>query len=179
MADHGKDEYEELFRKARPRLLIMARIAGIPAQDCEDVVQDALTAAHGELCRGRGPARSSFGTWLQGIEHYKIIDYWRKKKREDSRSQPSTALNSVGAEVSLIESLPARQPDPDLVLAVRQVVDSLPEKERYILLLNDTLELTIQQIAAKLGLPQTTAWRLLKKARLHFAERFMNSRRLK
>jgi RNA polymerase sigma factor (sigma-70 family) len=122
-------------------------------------------AAHVELGRDRGPVRGSFGTWLQGVENIKILDYWRKEKREVSRFLPSTVLNSLGAEVSLIESLPAKQTDPDLVLAVRQVVDSLPEKERLIFWLNDAAEPTIQQIAAKLGLKQTTAWRLLKKAR--------------
>ena len=167
---------EELFREARPRLLMMARIARIPSQDCEDVVQDTLTAAYRELSRGRGPLTSTFGTWLQGIANNKISEYWRRKQRADKRFLPSTALNSLGTEVSLIESLPAKQTDPDLVLALRQILDSLPERERYILQLNDTAELTIQQIAVKLGLPQTTAWRLLKKARQHFAERFMELR---
>src|ERR1039458_148614 len=106
MGDHAEDEYAELFQKARSRLLVMARIAGIPSQDCEDVVQETLAAAHGEVCRGSGPARSAFGTWLQGIQSHKISDYWRRKKREDYRFLPSTVLNSDGAEISLIESLP-------------------------------------------------------------------------
>src|ERR1035441_8488683 len=130
MADHGEDVYEESFRKARPRLLIMARIARIPPQDCEDVVHDTLTAAHREVCRGRGPVRSGFGTWLQGIANNKIKEYWRRKKRADDRFVVPSVLNSAGEEVSLIESLPAKQEDLDLVLAVRQVVDRLPERER-------------------------------------------------
>src|SRR5262245_49768795 len=128
----------ELFQKARPRLLIMARVAGIPSQDCEDIVQEALAAAFIELSRGRPPARSGFGTWLRGITNHKIQDYWRRKKRSTDRFTPPSIESPGRAEMSLIELLPAKQVDQDVLLSVREALDCLPAPERYILQLSDT-----------------------------------------
>jgi RNA polymerase sigma-70 factor (ECF subfamily) len=83
----------------RPYLL---RVASVQLRDrelAEDVVQEALVAAYDGLDRFTG--RSSIKTWLTGILKNKILDVWRRRKRE-----PVTAADlQAELDVSDIDEL--------------------------------------------------------------------------
>src|SRR5438105_4015916 len=74
----GNVEGEAAFhRRYAPRFEIVARQAGVPAQDCEDVAQDAMMAAVSQIKRGIFRGDCSLGTWLEVILRGKIADYKR------------------------------------------------------------------------------------------------------
>lgn len=78
----GDPRSESLFlSRFKSRFELIARSSGVPDEDCEDVAQEALTAAFSQIRRKLFRGESSLGTWLETILHGKIVDYQRRNQR--------------------------------------------------------------------------------------------------
>lgn len=150
----GNCEAEEKFF-AKYRLWIEKEIRwqGVPAAEIEDVVQNVLLAAFDQLRRRNFHAQSSLKTWLGKIVHGKVIDYWRKSRRTPlglltgAETQPNTA-----EQLEAALGLSAVKLNPDLVIAVREVLQQMPEDLQLLLVLNRAGGYTIQEISHSLAL---------------------------
>ncbi len=140
---------EEFGKRAQAWFTQAARRAGIPAQDCDDVAQEALLAALGQLRRGLFRGDSSLDTWLARILRGKIADYWRARGHGglSLTSADEAELLAQGAELSR-----AADCDYSLVVSVHEVLRELPRPHRVILLLNRTGGYTIEEISRGAGL---------------------------
>jgi RNA polymerase sigma factor (sigma-70 family) len=139
---------EEFAQRAWLRFARAAQRAGIPAQDCEDVAQEALLAALSQWQRGLFRGDSSVDTWLARIVQGKIADYWRARgKGGVSFTSIDEEENSDVLALSLIADC-----DYSLVVGVREVLRELPKQHRVILVLNRTAGYTIEEISRIFGL---------------------------
>lgn len=118
--------------------------------DVEDAVQESLLSASHHI--GHLRAVEAFGTWL-----FRIV------KRECNRLKR-------GARYLMGEPIPAEilaqhsPTQPDLIRDLAYCLESLPAHYREVLLLRDLEGMTIDELAAQLGLTREAA-----KARLHRA----------
>lgn len=159
--------YEALDRRFRQRLAWLARAAGIPAQDCEDVVQETLAAACDQLRRGLFRQKSSLGTWLEVLLRGKIVDYRRSPgKRSLSADWALHQFTEIENSPSSLE--PCVLPSPDLVLGIREVIAKLPARHRMVLLMSVSEGLTIAEISRCVGWPPGSVGRILAEAKNMF-----------
>jgi len=85
---------EELYHAYRDRLnsFVSRQLDGEQAA-AEDIVQEIFLAAFGSLDTFRGD--SKLYTWLCGIAHHKIADFYRSIAREASREQPGPDVDPL------------------------------------------------------------------------------------
>jgi RNA polymerase sigma-70 factor, ECF subfamily len=169
------NKIEKIAAKVTARLHYLAWKAGVPARDCEDVVQEALADAVRQLAVAQFRGESSLGTWLHRILSGKIADYWRAKRR---RPPPLTDGRDPGFRESrggndLVDRLPDRRQDAEQAAAVGQALSRLDPIHRLVLSLNHYGGYTAKEIAARLGRPPGTIDRILNEAKRQFRAHYL------
>lgn len=172
--DHKKpteDEaaFEQFIASSRRELERKARQAGIPTEDCADVVQETLVAASSQLKRGLFRRASSLGTWVYTILGGKILDYWKLAyNRHSSKAQ------QIDPDQELLPPLPAPQgAGMELGIAVREALAAIPPRERLLLILKYREEFTVPEIAAQLRWSERQVERVLSRARDLFRQNYL------
>jgi RNA polymerase sigma-70 factor (ECF subfamily) len=139
----------------------VARICGPIALDhAADAAQETLIQVFRDLHTLREPA--ALVGWVRRIATREAIRHARRARRESA------------LEPALAASLPAPG-DPALAADVRSVLESLRPEQRAILVLRDLEGLSEEEAAGQLALARGTAKSRLHRARLAFAERWMEA----
>ncbi len=131
--------------------------------EAKDAAQEAFINAYRNLAKFRGDAKVS--SWLHRIAVNQCLT---KKRREKSRSE--TFLDDEKNEeeryfVAPPDQTPSREFESnEKTRAVRQVISSLPEDLRQIVIMKEFEEMTFQEISETLELPLSTV-----KSRLYTA----------
>jgi RNA polymerase sigma-70 factor (ECF subfamily) len=144
----------------------------------EDLVQDTLVAAW--RAREDFEGRSNERTWLIGILKRKIVDYYRRRWREQAASE----LSPDPEGDRLIEAMFDRQgmwsqhrPQPwsdpakafesgEFIQQLRTCLDGLPPRLAEVFTLRELEGIEGKQICQDLGLSSTNLWQLMHRARL-------------
>ena len=158
----------EFSERYRPRLLWLAQSAGVPAQDAEDVVQEALTASISQMQRGLFRGECSLGRWLETILRGKVIDYMRSAGKMILASDPDDGEVTYPQKVGMAATWHTQ----DLVLTVREILDQMPPRQRAVLILHKMFGLTIEEVGAKLQWPPGRVGRIVSEAKATFYEIF-------
>lgn len=111
----------------------------VPETDVDDVTQDVFMSLLDALNSFEG--RSTFSTWFHRITMNKVADYHRKafRNREDfSEIQMNTSFN------------PWNETDEELT--IEEVLRSIPDKYKQIIILKFSKGLTFGEISELLGL---------------------------
>jgi RNA polymerase sigma-70 factor (ECF subfamily) len=121
--------------------------------EAEDLTQDIFLKVFKSL--GTFDRRANFQTWLISVSRNLCIDHYRsvRKERETiDRDVDAGELAPATAEPGPIAALEQR----DRVMLLRDALASLPETLRTAVMLRDIQELSYQEIAARLKLPEGT-----------------------
>lgn len=133
---------DEFARKFSERFEWIARRKGVPTQDCQDVVQEAMLTALSQMQRGMFRGESKLGSWLVQIIHGKVMDYWRGRP-----GASVIAMDAPGEAHDFVETIPAPMADYELVACVHETLKTLPRQHRVILLLKRTEGFTLEEIS--------------------------------
>lgn len=140
----------------------------------EDLVQESLLAGLNSLTRFRG--ESSEKTWLTGILKYKILDYFRRRYREqpieDVESAADTANNDYTAAGRWLNR-PARwSVDPVAALEQREFMETvhrclegLSQRLAHAFAMRELDGETTAAICKVLNISTTNCWVMLHRAR--------------
>ncbi|MBL8187878.1 MAG: sigma-70 family RNA polymerase sigma factor [Acidobacteria bacterium] len=158
---------DEFARKFSERFEWLARRKGVPAQDCQDVAQEAMLAALSQMQRGLFRGESKLGSWLEHILIGKISDYWRRQ-----RSRAALPMDEPGELHDFVETIPEPISDYELVIHVCETLMTLPGQHRVILLLKRNQEFTLEEISHMLELTLAQVSGKLYAAEEMFRERF-------
>jgi RNA polymerase sigma factor (sigma-70 family) len=147
--------FEWLMRRSNRRLYRLARAVLRDPTEAEDALQDAYLAAYRSMERFRGD--SSLSTWLARL----VLNECLGRARRAKRRQNVIPLVSADAE---IETLPAADADsPDKVAQRAQMralleekLDRLPEDFRVVFVLRSVEEMSVEDTAQCLGIPEAT-----------------------
>ena len=134
----------------------------------DDFMQEVFLAAWQHLPRYEG--RSSLQSWLLGIARHKVEDHYRSRLREPE------PLDDAGEESlpdpRTEDSFEALLDRERLEARARQVLDSLPETYRTVLLWRYWEKRSAAQMAAETGRSVKAVERLLARARQQFKRRW-------
>jgi len=134
--------------------------------EAEDLTQDIFLKIFKSL--SSFDRRANFQTWLISVSRNLCIDHYRsvRKERETiDRDVDPGDLMPVSAEVSPYAQLEHR----DRVSMLREAMTALPDTLRTAVLLRDIQELTYQEIADRLELPEGTVKSRINRGRTELA----------
>ena len=119
--------------------------------------------------------RANFQTWLISVSRNLCIDHYRsvRKERETiDRDVDPGEVAPVSSEPGAVAALEQR----DRVTLLRQALAALPEALRTAVLMRDIQELTYQEIAEKLRLPEGTVKSRINRGRTELARQIRRLR---
>lgn len=155
--DH--DAFSELARGSIARLYAAARLILRDDVASEDAIQETLVAAWRDLSALRDPDR--FDAWL----HRLLVRACYREARRGRRRW------TIEQQVRVARTA---EPDPAVDLAARDELERgfqrLDTDQRAVIVLHHYLGLTLDEVAAAIGVPTGTA-----KSRLHRATRVMRA----
>jgi RNA polymerase sigma-70 factor (ECF subfamily) len=163
VAERDEPALRELMRRHNQRLFRTARAILRDDAEAEDAVQEAYLKA----IRGIGGfrAEAKLSTWLTRIAANEALERLRKRKRAE--------VLPLEADVEMPPQDDAPQPDSPEQLAMRaetrriveRRIDALPEAFRTVFVLRMVEEMTVEETAAALAVPEATVRTRLFRAR--------------
>jgi RNA polymerase sigma-70 factor, ECF subfamily len=143
----------------------------------DDVAQDVFLRVwtHAQQWSAKGP----FKAWLYRIATYQAFNALRAANRhpQQALSDPDSQFiegDEIYSFQAWIVDTSTLEPGVALELAERQrqlgqLIDRLPEEKREVFSLVEQMELSIQNVAERLGIPEGTV-----KSRLHYARNWLS-----
>ena len=138
----AEDNFAGLVRKHQSMVFSMAYAFLRDRASAEEVAQDVFFELHRSLGGLDSPAHVV--NWLRRVTAHRSIDRQRKLR-------PLWALEDVNEPAA-----PAAQGDPMLAEALRQLIASLPEKPRLVMILRYQEDMDAGEIAEVLEMPVGT-----------------------
>jgi RNA polymerase sigma-70 factor (ECF subfamily) len=151
--------FELLMRRYNQRLYRLARSMLRDAAEAEDAVQDGYLAAYQSMAAFRGEA--SLATWLSRVVVNQCLARLRRQARRDN-ILPMVSMG--GPDEQEVPAMPANDDDaPDRALVraelravLERKLDELPESFRTVFVLRSVEELSVEETARTLNLPEAT-----------------------
>jgi RNA polymerase sigma-70 factor (ECF subfamily) len=141
--------------------------------EAEDLTQDIFLKIFKSL--DTFDRRANFQTWLVSISRNLCIDHYRsvRKERETiDRDVDAGALSPTAAEPGPVALLEQR----DRVVLLRQALSALPDTLRTAVLMRDIQEMSYQEIADRLRLPEGTVKSRINRGRTELARQIRKLR---
>lgn len=141
--------------------------------EAEDLTQDIFLKIFKSL--GTFDRRANFQTWLISVSRNLCIDHYRsvRKERETiDRDVDANALSPASHEPGPVAALEQR----DRVALLREALAGLPETLRTAVLMRDIQELSYQEIADRLQLPEGTVKSRINRGRTELARQIRRLR---
>jgi RNA polymerase sigma-70 factor (ECF subfamily) len=142
-------------------------------EEAEDLTQEIFLKVFKSL--DTFDRRANFQTWLISVSRNLCIDHYRsvRKERETiDRAVDTSDIAPASPEPGPIAALEQR----DRVVLLRQALAALPETLRTAVLLRDIQELSYQEIADKLQLPEGTVKSRINRGRTELARQIRKLR---
>ena len=134
--------------------------------DAEDLTQDIFLKIFKAL--KTFDRRANFQTWIISISRNLCIDHYRSVRKE--RQTIARDVDSNDLQPATPDRGPYAQAEhQDLRAQLRQALESLPITLRTAVVLRDLQELSYQEIADRLGLPEGTVKSRINRGRIELA----------
>lgn len=155
--------FELLMRRHNRRLYRAARSLLRDAAEAEDALQEAYLSAFRALPAFRGDA--SLATWLTRIVVNECMGRLRRHARRDNVLPIGPAQPRAGEEDAMAPEVPSGIDDdtPERVLAraelralIERRLDELPQDFRAVFVMRAIEELSVEETAQCLGIPEAT-----------------------
>jgi RNA polymerase sigma factor (sigma-70 family) len=174
MAEQDQRISEVIFRD-RPRLRNFIRKRVAEVADAEDILQDVFYELV-ETYRMMKPVEQ-VTAWLFQVARNRITDLFRKKNREESRTDPATVAKD-GELLLLEELLPSPDAGPEAAYArsvlleeLDHALDELPEEQREVFIGHELMGYSFKELSARSGVGLNTLISRKHYAILHLRKR--------
>jgi RNA polymerase sigma-70 factor, ECF subfamily len=165
--------FEVLMRRYNRRLYRTARAILKDDAAAEDAVQEAYVAAFHHIGEFRGDAQ--LGTWLTRIVVNEALQALRRTRREQVVVLFDEPPEERSDADSLPDSLAPGTPEKMMLRAemrrlIERKIDELPEGYRTVFVLREVEDLTVEETALALGIPEPTVRSRLFRAKARLRE---------
>jgi RNA polymerase sigma-70 factor, ECF subfamily len=130
----------QLLSALAPKLRSFFRGKGASAEDSEDLVQETLIAIYTK--RAMFDPTQRLLAWTYAIARYRMIDRWRRTKRQGHQIPIDDYENILAAEEH-------ESGDPKRDIA--RLLENLPEKQRVVIQLVKIKDMSINEASAHTG----------------------------
>jgi RNA polymerase sigma factor (sigma-70 family) len=165
----------EAISRDRPRLRNFIRKHVADVADAEDVLQDVFYELV-EAYRMMKPVEQ-VTAWLFQVARNRIIDLFRRKNREDAKTEPA-AVAEDGEVLLLEELLPSPDAGPEAAYArsvlleeLDHALDELPEEQREVFVGHELMGYSFKELSARSGIGLNTLISRKHYAVLHLRKR--------
>ena len=158
--------WEQIVRQYRRKVFNVAYKFVGRHDEAEDLTQDIFLKVFKSL--ETFDRRANFQTWLISVSRNLCIDHYRsvRKERETiDRAVDASELSPVSKEPGPIAAIEQR----DRVALLRQALAELPDTLRAAVVMRDIQELSYQDIADRLDLPEGTVKSRINRGRTELA----------
>jgi len=158
VAAGDRQAFERLMRRHNRRLYRLARATLRDGTEAEDALQEAYLAAYRSIGSYRGEAALS--TWLSRLVINECLGRLRREKRRDN-IVPMRGSDALEAEEFVPMDAGKHAPDEAMMRAemralIERRLDQLPEEFRVVFVLRSVEELSVEETAQCLGIPEAT-----------------------
>lgn len=136
-------DFAEIVRRHQAMVYSIARHFLADPAAAEELAQDVFLQLHANLSRLKSEEHVKF--WLRKVTGHRCIDSNRRRR------PPQMTLDEAPEPAA-----PTRAEDPLLSRRLRQLVASLPDKPRLIVILRYQEDMSAEDIAEVLGMPVAT-----------------------
>jgi len=130
-------------------------------QDAEDILQDVFLKIYSNINQVKDNDR--IYAWVYRITRNLIVDYYRKKRDIAEFSDLPDEIKTDNDEEEIINGL---------VLCLKNMIDSLPDKYKQAIMLTELGGLTQKELAQKLGMSISGAKSRVQRGRNLLKEKF-------
>lgn len=154
-----RDAFVHLMRRYNQRLYRLARATLRNDADAQDALQDAYLAAYRAIGTFRGEAQLS--TWLSRLVTNACLARLRRDARRHARAPMVSVSANDESDRELMDLSHDASPDDALMRAevralLERKLDALPEAFRVVFVLRCVEELSVEETARSLGIPEAT-----------------------
>jgi RNA polymerase sigma factor (sigma-70 family) len=178
MVGERDQRLSEAIEREQRRLRNFIRKRVADAGDAEDILQEIFYELV-QAYRLMKPVEQ-VGAWLFRVARNRITDLFRKRNREGSRIDPSTAEEN-GELIILEDLLPSPDAGPEAAYArsvlleeLDAALDELPEEQREVFIAHELEGRSFKELAAEMGLSVNTLLSRKRYAVLHLRERLQD-----
>jgi RNA polymerase sigma-70 factor (ECF subfamily) len=123
----------------------------------EDVFQDTFIKVIKSLDDGKYRDNGKFLAWVLRIAHNLVIDHYRKEKQLNVSSREDFGLDILNSRKFAARPAEDSMIDRQIRKDIRELVDSLPEEQKEVLILRQYCELSFKEIAEHTNVSINTA----------------------
>ena len=155
IVDGDRAQFERLMRLHNRRLYRIARAALRNHAEAQDAMQEAYLSAFRSIDQFRGEA--TLATWLSRL----VLNECLGRLRRDARRQNVIPIVSSKNEAESVASGDSDQPDrllgrAEMRALLERKLDELPQSFRIVFVLRCVEELSVDETALCLGIPEAT-----------------------
>jgi RNA polymerase sigma-70 factor (ECF subfamily) len=154
-----RDAFVALMRRYNQRLFRLARATLRNDADAQDALQDAYLAAYRSIGTFRGDAQLS--TWLSRLVLNACLARLRREGRRHAAAPMVSLSANDGSDREFMDISEGTSPDDTMMRAqlralLERKLDALPEVFRVVFVMRCVEELTVEETAQCLGIPEAT-----------------------
>lgn len=175
LAQQQDDQINETLDRERVRLRNFIRRHVSDPADAEDILQDVFFELV-EAYRLMKPVEHA-AAWLFRVARNRMIDMFRRRKREGSRTI-SSQVTDEGEMIDIYDLLPSPDAGPDAAYAREILLDELtaaleelPQEQREVFIAHELNGRSFKEISAETGVSVNTLLSRKHYAVLHLRER--------
>ena len=148
---------EILINKYKNRVYTYILLIVKKPEVADDIFQDTFIKVIHSLKKNKYVDNGKFVSWVTRIAHNLVIDYFRKEKKLNTKSNMNGEIDLFNstkfAEETIEDVLIANQISKD----VKQIIDELPTEQREIIIMRHYMDLSFKEIAEETGVSINTA----------------------
>jgi len=148
--------FAQLLKRHKSRVYTTIYLIVKDQYVAEDLMQDTFIKAVNKLKSGNYNEEGKFLPWIIRIAHNLAIDYFRKEKRYPTivMEDGSNVFNSLEFSEDSMESMKIKN---ETYTLLRELIKTLPEAQKEVLLMRHYGEMSFQEIADATGVSINTA----------------------
>ncbi len=148
---------EILINKYKNRVYTYILLIVKKPEVADDIFQDTFIKVINSLKKNKYIDNGKFVSWVTRIAHNLVIDYFRKEKKLNTKSNINGEIDLFNSpkfsEKTIEDNLIADQISKD----VKQIIDELPTEQREIIIMRHYMDLSFKEIAEETGVSINTA----------------------
>ncbi|WP_187264473.1 RNA polymerase sigma factor [Pontibacter beigongshangensis] len=168
-----ENAFEQLVNRHKNKVYTTIYLIVKDSYTAEDLLQDTFIKAIHTMKSGRYNEEGKFSSWICRIAHNLAIDHFRKEKRSPmiTLEDGSNVFNNLSFAEDSAESLQIKE---DTHTRLRELIQTLPQAQREVLMMRHYADMSFQEIAEATGVSINTALGRMRYALINLRKKMLN-----